>query len=383
MSLYRQTGSKIWWFDFHYQGQRIRESTGMSSKTRAREVENKRKQALRDGAAGIRRAQAPRLFFVAAEEFCERKAQAWSASMGTIAQTALKHLAPVFRSKLLCDITARDISGYQKQRLVEGAAPRSVNIEIGLMRGIMRRHDLWARVAKDVSMLKENDDCGHALDEAEEAALLSACARSRSRVLYPFIVTLLESGVRFNAVRTLQWRSVDLVGGSLKIGKDKTASGNSRAVPLSARATETLRFWSEKFPVRTPTDYVFPAEKYATAGAEDTFGFTPEVIVLTSDPSKAVGSIKTGWECARKRAGLPHFRIHDLRHTRASRLIVAGVPLPVIAKLLGWSAGTMARMAARYGHYSVEQMRSAIESASRPSPVPATAALSVETGKIQ
>lgn len=372
MSLYCQAGSKVWWMDFHFRGQRIRESTRMSSKTRAREVENKRKQALRDGAAGIRRAEAPRLFSVAAAEFCERKAQAWSKSMLTIAGTALKHLSPVFGKKLLCDITASDISKYQAARLAEGAAPRSINIETGLTRGIMRRHDLWVRIAMDVSMLKERDDCGRALSDDEEKVLLAECAASRSRVLYPLVVTLLESGARLNTIRTLQWGAVDLANGSLKIGRDKTASGSGRAIPLSGRAIETLRFWTEKFPGRTPADHVFPAEKYATSGAEDTFGFTPHVIVLESDPSKPVGSIKTAWESARARAGLRDFRIHDLRHTRASRLIAAGVPLPVVAKLLGWSAGTMAKMATRYGHYSVEQMRAALESVSRSVSVPAS-----------
>ena len=43
------------WMDFHFSGQRIRESTKMSSRTRAREVEDKRKQELRDGSAGIRK----------------------------------------------------------------------------------------------------------------------------------------------------------------------------------------------------------------------------------------------------------------------------------------------------------------------------------------
>ena len=55
MSLSRPKGSKVWVMDFMFHGQRIRETTGMSSITRAREVEGKRKQALRDGAAGIRR----------------------------------------------------------------------------------------------------------------------------------------------------------------------------------------------------------------------------------------------------------------------------------------------------------------------------------------
>ena len=49
-----------------------------------------------------------------------------------------------------------------------------------------------------------------------------------------------------------------------------------------------------------------------------------------------------------------------------SRMIAAGAPLPIIAKI-GWSAGTMAKMAARYGHFGIEELRSAVESISRTS----------------
>ena len=47
-------------------------------------------------------------------------------------------------------------------------------------------------------------------------------------------------------------------------------------------------------------------------------------------------------------------------------MINARIPLPIIAKIVGWSAGTLAKMAARYGHFSLEEMRSAMESIGRP-----------------
>jgi hypothetical protein len=78
MSVYRPKGTRVWVMDFMFHGQRGRETTGMTSITRAREVESRRKQALRDGAAGIRKTEAPRLLSVAAAEWQERKAPAWS-----------------------------------------------------------------------------------------------------------------------------------------------------------------------------------------------------------------------------------------------------------------------------------------------------------------
>jgi hypothetical protein len=47
-------------------------------------------------------------------------------------------------------------------------------------------------------------------------------------------------------------------------------------------------------------------------------------------------------------------------------MIAAKVPLPIIAKIVGWSAGTMVKMAARYGHLTLDEMRSAVECISQP-----------------
>ena len=65
-------------------------------------------------------------------------------------------------------------------------------------------------------------------------------------------------------------------------------------------------------------------------------------------------------------AGLASLRLHDLRHSTVSRMIAAGIPLPIIAKIVGWSASTMAKMAARYGHFGIEDLREAVEAISRP-----------------
>jgi integrase len=59
-----------------------------------------------------------------------------------------------------------------------------------------------------------------------------------------------------------------------------------------------------------------------------------------------------------------HCRFHDLRHTAVSRMLNAGVPIAKVAKIVGWSPATMVRMAARYGHLSLNELRGAVESIS-------------------
>ncbi len=250
MSLYRR--GKVWWMDFHFHGQRVQETTEMTSITRAREVFEKRKQALKDGAAGIRKQQQPRLLSIAAKEWHEIKNPAWSPRTADIARTSMDHLLPVLGKKLLVDIEARDISNYQKARLAEAASGRTVNIEVGMLRQIMRKYGAWARIQSDVRMLPERQDAGRALSAEEESALLLECGRSRSRILLPFVVLALETGARFNTVRTLQWKNIDFANRCLQFGKDKTEAGTGRTVPLNHRAVATLRFWEQQFLNRKP-----------------------------------------------------------------------------------------------------------------------------------
>jgi integrase len=65
------------------------------------------------------------------------------------------------------------------------------------------------------------------------------------------LVTLaIETGARFGVIRTLHWGSVDFENRCLRWGKDKTASGTGRIIPLNQRAMAALGFWATHFPER-------------------------------------------------------------------------------------------------------------------------------------
>ena len=54
-------------------------------------------------------------------------------------------------------------------------------------------------------------------------------------------------------------------------------------------------------------------------------------------------------------------RFHDLRHTAVTRLLEAGIPYPVVASMMGWSAATAIRMAKRHGHIGSQALREAAD----------------------
>ncbi|MBA7494726.1 Tyrosine recombinase XerC [subsurface metagenome] len=70
------------------------------------------------------------------------------------------------------------------------------------------------------------------------------------------------------------------------------------------------------------------------------------------------GNIRKAFEGARKRAGIVDFRFHDLRHTFASHLVMAGVDLKTVQELLGHKSF---EMTLRYAHLSPEHKKTALD----------------------
>ena len=258
-----------------------------------------------------------------------------------------------------------DISNYQKARLVKDdhgkakASPKTVNLEVATIRAVLRRHKLWAAIGDDVRMLPVRNDTGRALTLAEEDALFESCAKSRSRVLYPFVVLALNTGMRYSDIRLLQWEQVDLVGRVITVGASKTEAGTGRKVPLNERAFKAMVAWAQLFPDRKPDHYVFPSEQYGIATNART------VCVSSTDPTTPTTSVQEAWQLAKGRCNV-RCRLHDLRHTACTRMLEAGVPLTVIASILGWSGSTMVLMAKRYGHIGAQAKQDAVAMLDRP-----------------
>jgi integrase len=151
----------------------------------------------------------------------------------------------------------------------------------------------------------------------------------------------------------LRWQQVDLNGRTVRVGKSKTEAGTGRSIPLNDRATKVLKFWAELFPKLELEHFVFPSERYG-AGGDD---FKPTVYDI--DPTKAITSWKEAWESVKEDTGIT-IRFHDLRHTCVTRMLEGGVPLSVVASILGWGPATTARMAKRYGHIGQIAQRQAV-----------------------
>jgi integrase len=102
----------------------------------------------------------------------------------------------------------------------------------------------------------------------------------------------------------------------------------------------------------TMTDEVCSILKARALDTKSVFAFpSPE------DPQRPIGSMRKAHDAAVGRAKIaPAFRLYDLRHTYASRAVMAGVNLPTLAALLGH---TSIQMTMRYVHPAEEHKREA------------------------
>jgi integrase len=355
MSLYKRGG--IFWYKFKFNGALVRESSGLASKDAARDVQDTRRLELRRHSAGISERKRPVLFVVAADTWLKLKRDDWAPKTAIIEKTNLSHLKNSFNNRLLTDIAHQDVAEYKHKRTVQGAAPKTISLELGTLRAVMLYNDLdaqWSSIRKKIDFGKARK-IGHVLTIEEETALLQECLASRSRSLHVAVTLALQTCMRYSELRLLRWRQIDFGRRIITVGASKTEAGTGREIPMTGTAFQCLSFWAANFPNRKPVHFIFPAEKYGAAGDD----FKPKV--YDTNPSQPIGTWKEAWEAAKTRAGV-ECRFHDLRHTGCTHLLEAGVSINEVTEIMGWSTSTAIRMVRDvYGHVGPVARRNAMD----------------------
>jgi integrase len=351
MSTYRR--GSTWWYKFRFAGQMIRESSKSESKTLAKDAERVRRRQLEESWNQIKRRKLPPLFSIAATDWLKTRTSI-APSTERSYKLAISHLTADFGKQLLCDLSAEDLAAYQTRRKRDGVSNRTVNLELGVLRAILRRYRMWEAIAADVDFLKESPSPGRALAAGEEARLLDAAAKSRCRSLYPVIMLALNTGMRASEIRNLKWEQVDFLASALTVGKSKTMAGTGRVIPLNPRALATLTHWRGLFSGAQPEHYIFPHEKYGLAGNDR------QPCAWEIDPTEPMHRWKVAWESARKAAGVS-CRFHDLRHTFISRLAESQASDSTVMALAGHVSRAMME---RYSHIRMEAKRAAVDTLS-------------------
>jgi integrase len=317
MSLYRR--GETWWYKFSFNGQSIRESAKTNSKTVARAAELARHRDLERAYNRIPKRERVPLFSSAADVWLAGKEGLAPKSTERYEQ-CVPHLKEEFGKRLVCDIDANDVAEYQRKRRVAGVSNRTVNYEVGALRGILRQFGLWGPIADRVRALPERHDVGRAISAEDEKKLLSAASASRSPALLPLFLVSLDTGMRTSEVQALRhrdlrlaWVDGNIANGEVIVPRSKTAAGTGRLIPFTSRICGCLSLWVSRFPEAGPNSFVFPFHQIGISGNSRI------VEVYDVDLERPMGSWRKAWLGACKNAGV-RYRWHDLRHTFVSRL---------------------------------------------------------------
>ena len=343
--VYQRGKQGFWWYRFRFGGRIVHESAKTTSKTVAREAERQRRRELEKSwnHVGGRR-ELPPTFEQASKEYQESRLGRVSVHTADIDKYSLKHLVPVFGSTLLCDITAEDIAQYQKKRQQGRAEGRTINMEVGVLRGILAAHRMWEAIARDVHMLPERKDIGRALTPEEERRLLEETQR-RDSACHTATVLALNTSMGKKEIRTLTWGQVDFEDRTVTVGKSKNKFRTGRVIPLNPAAFEALVKWAGRFPTAEPSHYVFP--------------WTDKGRV---DPTLPTNGWRTAWEKARKRAGV-NVRFHDLRVTCITKLAEGQASDQTIKAIAGHVSQ---RMLEHYSRIRMDAKRRALDALAQP-----------------
>ncbi len=342
--------SNVWWYEFTFAGKRVRDSAKTTRKTLAVQAEKQKRLELERALAGMPTEGAENRIRTVSEVLASY-AKGYGVNhrdkSALRVRAASAHLSEILGPVLLPDLKPERIIDYMSTRQSEGASNRTINIELAVLSRAMGQtwRGLWPKVKK----LEENHDAGRALEPAEEKALLDAAARNRSRLIYPYLMTLAWTGMRADEARLLTWWQVDFEAGEIVVGKAKTEAGTRRVIPmgtpLRAALEQHASFCAGAFGPIQPGWYVFPFSRR----------------IRPVDPTRPVTSLKRAWEGIRTKAKVD-CRLHDLRHSFCTKLAEAGVPEQAMLDMMGHVSAAMLR---RYSHIRAKARREAIAALER------------------
>jgi integrase len=242
-------------------------------------------------------------------------------------EMAYRALKPFFAGKRLEDITPFMIEKYKQSRKGEGRSEVTINRELAFLKNFFNQAIIWGKATgnpvRQVRLLREDNQRTRFSTEEEEFRLLAHCHPH----LKPLVIAALHTDFRKSELLSLRWTHVDFGQRLIRVEAAYSKTHETRGVPMTERLTRTLK-QLRMATISCPEDLVFGYKN-----VPHTF-------------ARAVN-----------RAGIKNFRFHDLRHTFASRLVMAGVDLATVKELLGHANITMTL---RYTHLAPGHKRSAI-----------------------
>lgn len=247
------------------------------------------------------------------------------------------HIVPQLGHIKLSKLRPQHIQTYINDRLEFGLSAKTVKYHLSVLRMSLTRAEKWGLVARNVAMLVDPPRVQkyeiQPITQEQARIFLEAIKGDRLEALFTVALSL---GLRRGEALGLRWSDIDFqtrtlrikvalqrIEGRLQLLEPKTKTSR-RVLDLPDSLINKLR----NHHARQLQDKLLAGKNWHDTGLVFT-----SMIGTPVDPRH----VKRRLDPILKNAGLPHYRVHDLRHFCASLLLVQGVPLKVVSEILGHS----------------------------------------------
>lgn len=287
----------------------VRKSMKTSSKRKAQSNERKWQQTLYSGELFAATEPEPMFFEKLCVQYLDHGKPGNRPQTKRRDRTSIKNLLRYFGGMTLQQITKQNVERYMTARLKEyvpnrkNVEPkkvntRTVNIEVTTLNSMLNKAVDWGHLrvnsVKGIRKLPVDPRPPMILSEAEEALLMDYLPHYQQ----PIVKFVLNTGLRLQETLKLQWGYIYWEQRMLIFGRD-VKKRRIRRVPLNNTAIQILRAYKLFADMRTKNK---------------------EFVFVKSDGT-SFGNIIKGFKAACRKAGIPGFRIHDLRATFSVRFL--------------------------------------------------------------
>lgn len=343
--LFRRRG--IWCFKYKSGDGRYHEkSTGKRKKLDAQRSRSAFLQDLRDGELPAEMSKWT--VEQALNEHVEHVTATRAKSSLAPERSAVKNLVRIFgkQTRLNSIANIQHFNRYQIVRRREGAGPKTINNELGILSRALQLANLWRRLSDVYKPLPVPEtDIGTALT-TDELARLIATAQTNPRwfVAWNGALLVANTGLRHKEIKTLRLSDVELDEAPPRITLRRRNTKNdasARVVPLNdfaRHAAGELTRRARLLGAYDPEHFLLPANMGRHTKKTD-----PLSGERGYNPTRHQETWCSAWKSLKMAANLPRLRFHDLRHTFITHAREEGVDIEVVMNMVGHLSPKMTR----------------------------------------
>ena len=288
----------------------------------------------------------------------------------------MKPLQAYLKETPLLHITPDILRSYISERRKKGVANKTINLEIGVVRGVLKRAKRWELFADEIKPLPARHQVGRALVKEQKLDLARLASTNPDWENARLAMTLaLNTTMRSCEVKGLQWQDVDFIEKTITIRQSKTDAGR-RVIPLNTSAWNAiieLYHRAEKYGAKEPCHFVFPAcengkidptksqESWRSAWRSLTRTVECPACGKLQRPAEGCSNDACRADIRKIKSALSGLRFHDLRHHAITELAESLASDQTIMSIAGHVSLEMLQ---HYSHIRLEAKRRAVEAMS-------------------